>query len=222
MNASSNPKDFSYYQIEKERIIAIIPPGDNRILDIGCAAGKLGQRLQELGKARELIGVEIHEPAVRKAKQFYDAVHLGDVEGLSLPYEDYFDFIVCADVIEHLRDPWTCLDKFLKYLKPEGSLVATIPNIRHWKIIRDLLFLGKWEYKEAGIMDNTHLRFFTKRSFETVLEKAGYLITHSEIWLESRRRKFVNTLTFGTLEELLGIQILFVAQKLPHDDSINL
>jgi 2-polyprenyl-3-methyl-5-hydroxy-6-metoxy-1,4-benzoquinol methylase len=163
-------KEEKYYLKDKIRFLPYINQGPNRILDLGCAAGQLGKNLKSSNRASELVGVEIYAPAAEKAKQIYNIVVVGDVETLTLNYLDYFDYVLCGDILEHLRDPLFTLNRIYGWLKPGGELILTIPNIRSWRIILDLVLFGDWRYKEAGVLDNTHLRFFYEEIVSEVVE----------------------------------------------------
>jgi SAM-dependent methyltransferase len=103
-------------------------------------------------------------------------VLVGDVERMASPFAPAtFDAIVCGDVLEHLREPETFLRQARSWLRPQGSLIASIPNVRHHSVVRGLL-AGNWTYEAAGLLDRTHLRFFTRRSIETLFEGAGFRI----------------------------------------------
>ena len=210
--AFTNQTD-GYYNIEKRRMVTFFPDGPNIVLDIGCANGRLGKKLRVLNKASELIGVEIFPPAADEAAKFYDKVYRNDIESLILPYKEYFDFVICGDILEHLRDPWTLLDRIRGWLKPNGSLISSIPNIRYWRIIKDLMIYGKWDYVEAGILDNTHLRFFTRRTIQKMHKKANFEIIHSQMIIHGKKQNFFNMITFSILDEFWGSQILTVAKK---------
>ena len=206
-------KNDGYYNNEKSRFIQLIPEGPNKILDLGCAAGRLGRKLRELNKTSELVGVEIFEPAAMEAAKYYDRVYVADIEHINLDYMGYFDFVFCGDILEHLRDPWTMLNKIHIWLKKDAFLVSTIPNIRYWLILRDLIIFGKWEYTEAGVLDQTHLRFFTRNSFLKMLQKANYNVDYQEMVIHGQKKNFLNKLTFGIFEEFLGSQVLVMAKK---------
>jgi 2-polyprenyl-3-methyl-5-hydroxy-6-metoxy-1,4-benzoquinol methylase len=213
LKATLFKKDESYYSREKSRIASLVPEGPNVILDVGCAAGHLGRKLRELNKVDELVGVEIFQPAAAEAEKHYDAVHQGDVEVLSLPYQEYFDFVICGDILEHLRDPWAMLSRIYGWLKEDGTLICSIPNVRYWRILRDLIIFRKWEYIEAGILDNTHLRFFTRSSFTKILKSRDFRIIHNEMIIDGKKQNLCNRLTFGLFEEFLGSQVMVLAKK---------
>jgi SAM-dependent methyltransferase len=210
--AFSNSRD-PYYNMFKSGIVSLIPEGPHVILDIGCAAGVLGHRLKDLNKAKEAVGVEIFKEAADEAAKYYETIHRGDIEELKLPYENYFDFAVCADILEHLRDPWKVLRQIHTWLKNDGSVIICIPNIRYWKVLRDLIFHGSWQYVDAGILDKTHLRFFTRRSFLGPLEEAGFEVQYVRMEIIGLKHAIANRITCRLFEEFLGRQVTIVAKK---------
>lgn len=128
--------------------------------------------------ACEVTGIELNREAAEKAKEFCSQVIVGDLENLDLSdllEPNSFDVIIFADVLEHLKEPWTVLEKGARFLKNNGYVLASIPNIAHASIIVELLN-GKFDYKPLGLLDDTHLRFFTKESICRLFEKCGYVI----------------------------------------------
>lgn len=212
-NKAFSDKDARYYNIEKSRLLPLIPDGSNSVLDLGCANGRLGRNLRQLNKASELVGVEIFEPAAQEAAKYYDKIYQGDIEQLQLTYREHFDFVICADILEHLRDPMVVVDRIHGWLKNNGTLISCVPNVRYWRVIRDLILLGKWEYVEAGILDSTHLRFFTRNTFIEMLKKANFNITHQEMVIYGGKHNFVNRFTLGLFEEFMGYQVIVSAKK---------
>lgn len=161
-----------YYQRARPEIERLVPSHAKMILDVGCGAGVLGAHLKRRGMV-EVVGVEIDPDAAATAEKVLDRIHVGDVEVLDLPYgTNTFDCIILADVIEHLRDPWTLLRRLVPLLKPDGRVIASLPNVRHWSVLRGLL-QGEWTYLPAGILDRSHFRFFTLKTGRTLLESAG-------------------------------------------------
>lgn len=128
----------------------------------------------------EAWGVEPVAEMARSAASRLDRVLPCSVE-MSMEHlpENYFDTIICADVLEHLVDPWQVLRQLRERLAPGGELIASLPNVRNWSIVRRLLE-GRWEYEDAGILDQTHLRFFTWQECIRMFERAGFTITHAE------------------------------------------
>jgi len=202
-----------YYNWFKSGIASLIPEGHHVILDVGCAAGVLGRRLKELNKAKEMVGVEIFKEAADEAEKYYDTIYRGDIEELILPYEAYFDFVVCADILEHVRDPWNILRQIHTWLKNDGSLIICIPNVRYWKVLRDLVFHGNWEYTDAGILDKTHLRFFTRRSFLEPLAEVGFEVQYMRMEISGIKHEIANRITLRCFQEFMGKQITIMAKK---------
>lgn len=171
-------KPPGYYDHARPEIQALVPTSARRILDVGCASGMLGHAL----KCRQpctVTGIEYNPQTAETARTRLDFVLDGDAEGaeiLDSLSEDYFDCVICADVLEHLRDPARVLRRISQCLRPDGLLIASIPNIRHWSVVQDLLE-GRWTYKDEGILDRTHLRFFTKSGICSLLAEAGFQIT---------------------------------------------
>lgn len=164
-----------YYQRARPDIQRLVPSHAGSVLDVGCGAGALGAALKWRGAAL-VIGVEVDPDAAAAAQEVLDRVHIGDIEVLELPYEtSAFDCIILADVLEHLRDPWELLKRLSPLLKADGCLIASLPNVRHWSVVRGLL-QGEWTYLPAGILDRGHFRFFTLKSGRALLESAGLTV----------------------------------------------
>jgi len=171
--------EVSYYRHIRTDIAEYVEKGNNRILDVGCGAGFLGEFLKLNGRASEVVGIEIDKVAASEASTRLDRVIGANLNqsGVSEIVIDFdkasFDYIVCADVLEHLIDPWKTLSELLTFLKPGGKVVVSLPNVRHWSVWLPMVFRGRWEYQEAGIMDRTHLRFFTKAAALDLMAGAG-------------------------------------------------
>jgi len=169
-------KDWGYYTHLRPEILALIPDTALRILDVGCGAGILGRELKRLRPDREVAGIELIPEVADKAKNVLDKVYVGDVESLAkdLPQE-YYDCLILADIIEHLRCPKETLVALSYCLKDGANIICSVPNVAHWSVIRDLIN-GEWRYCDAGILDDTHLRFFTKKSIVELLNSVGWNI----------------------------------------------
>jgi 2-polyprenyl-3-methyl-5-hydroxy-6-metoxy-1,4-benzoquinol methylase len=145
-----------------------------RVLDVGCSTGYLAERLQQRGAT--VVGLDLDERAAELARRFCAEVHIGDVETMELPFEPAsFDAIVCGDLIEHVRDPQALLARLRPFLSPGGRLVLSTPNIANWAVRLSLLF-GRFRYTEWGILDRTHMHFFTRKTLRECLEAAGYRV----------------------------------------------
>ncbi|MGB6295179.1 MAG: methyltransferase domain-containing protein [Rivularia sp. (in: cyanobacteria)] len=153
---------------------------NKRVIDFGCATGYFARLLTNRGC--EVTGVEVNSKAAKVANNYCDEVIVGDLDFVSLNEilsnqisKEKFDIAIFGDILEHLRNPWKVLEETRNILKPQGYVVASIPNIAHGAI-RLALLQGKFEYNSLGILDNTHLRFFTRKTVEQLFEDSGYLI----------------------------------------------
>jgi 2-polyprenyl-3-methyl-5-hydroxy-6-metoxy-1,4-benzoquinol methylase len=161
-NGVQDPFYFGYVRPE---VLALVPTTARRVLDVGCGAGRLGEALKGRQQAA-VVGIELNEAAAAQARQRLNQVLEGDVECISLPFAPgAFDAIVCGDILEHLREPERLLRRAREWLAPDGRLIASIPNVRHRSVVCSLL-QGNWTYESAGLLDHTHLRFFTRREIE--------------------------------------------------------
>ncbi|HVO75250.1 MAG TPA: methyltransferase domain-containing protein, partial [Ignavibacteriaceae bacterium] len=176
-NGKARKKDLSYYENDRDDVRQLVNPNSKKILDVGCGSGKLGAVLKQKLNA-EVWGVECVYDAALIAQEKLDQVINSPVEeAISRLPDKYFDSIIFADVLEHLADPFKILIDIKSKLSGAGEIVASIPNVRHWSVLKGLLE-GEWEYREYGILDSTHLKFFTRKSLFNMFEKAGYVITN--------------------------------------------
>jgi len=147
--------------------------GNKRVLDVGCATGYLARALRERGCT--VSGFESDEEAAEEARPHLDRLVVGDVERTDLADafgDERFDVVVFGDVLEHLRDPLPVLRAARSVLADRGSVVASIPNIAHGSV-RLALMAGRFDYQRLGLLDSTHLRFFTRASIEGLFRDAG-------------------------------------------------
>lgn len=158
------------------KILKMIEP-HQVVLEIGCATGFMTRYMQSSLECR-VVAVEIDELAAEKARPFCEELIVGDVESLDLETvlaQWQFDVILLADVIEHLKNPTALLKKIKPLLKDTGYMLLSVPNGAHGALALELLD-GKWEYRDTGLMDRTHLRFFDKESLSILLEPCGLYI----------------------------------------------
>lgn len=205
----SKKKKTSVYRSD---IIRLVPQGTRRVLDIGCADGSLGKGLQSLGM--EVVGVDVNAQACKKAEGVLDKVFPVDIENSSLPFSaGYFDCILFADILEHLRNPQEVLKKYSFYLSDNGVVIGSIPNIRYYKIIIRLL-RGSWDYMDGGILDRSHLRFFTLINIKEMFQEAGFNIERIECNIVSARGfRIWNFFMLNKLRDFLTYQYYIVAKK---------
>lgn len=159
-----------------ELLNLIVEPPE-RVLEIGCGAGATGLALKQKFQGIEFIGIEPEEKVAQIAQSRLDKVIVSNIEKVQLDtlglMKEYFDLIICADVLEHLYDPWKTLFDLRDYLKPDGKMLVSIPNIQHIDIIKNLLN-GHWTYSKYGLLDATHIRFFTLNEIIKMFSGTGY------------------------------------------------
>jgi len=177
----------------------------------------MGRNLVSEGKAVQIIGVELFAAAAQAASESYATVHTGDIEEMDLPYSRFFDYIICGDILEHLKDPYKIVRIARTWLKDDGVFICSLPNVRYWKVLYRLAFHGSWDYADAGVLDKTHLRFFTRKSCYQMFHEAGFQINSSRMLISGRRYQFLNTLTLRVFEDLFGSQLVIAASKRSHD-----
>jgi 2-polyprenyl-3-methyl-5-hydroxy-6-metoxy-1,4-benzoquinol methylase len=171
-DAAVSAERNDYYFYSRPDVQALIAARGKRILDVGCAAGELGAALKRAG-ASQVVGIEAAAQAAAQARDKLDRVIIGDAQSTDLPLEQAsFDYVIFADILEHLVDPWSALASLTRYLQDDGRVVASIPNARFYAVIARLIF-NRWGYRESGILDRTHLRFFTWPTIKAMFEGAG-------------------------------------------------
>ena len=164
-----------YYQVWNQKLFDLVPTDCKRVLEVGCASGRLGEAVKKRNGGIHYVGIEVVEAAAKIARERLDEVYLENAEGFDWSRFDgqAFDCIIFGDVLEHLVDPKATFQNAARYLAREGSIVCCIPHVGHWSIISGLLE-GKWEYSDSGLLDRTHLRFFTIASFREMLATCGF------------------------------------------------
>ncbi len=197
----------------RDELRSLVPNNTKRLLDVGCAGGKLSSKLKD--KNITIIGIEKDRKLYGEAKNRLDEVILGDAESTKLNYpEGYFDCILYADVLNCFVEPQVVLKKHMYHLKKGGYVIASMPNVRYYKTIRNLVFCGRWDYKEGGILWKEHLRFFTLANIKELFEGAGcQIIEIKRNIVSSRIMKILNFLLFNRLKDFLAYQYYIKAQK---------
>jgi 2-polyprenyl-3-methyl-5-hydroxy-6-metoxy-1,4-benzoquinol methylase len=204
-----------YFLGTREELALLVPKKCDRILDVGCGYGGLGRQLRSKG-FKDIYGIEINPDSAAHLQAQYSEYWIGDVEQFVLPAGlDRFDCIIFADILEHLRDPWNVLKRYIDWLKPGGYVIASIPNIRNIAVVYNLIVKGKWQYKQSGILDKSHLRFFTRKEIIELFEHSGLKI---EFMSENReqltlKRRILTAPLFALIPDLAVCQYLIRAYR---------
>ncbi len=166
------------YENPRPEVQAIVPLQASTILDLGCASGALGAALRTRQPCT-VTGVESDPAYAADAAARLDHVITADLETLVPADEglDGFDCLIAADVLEHLRDPWTVLRRFAATVRPGGTVIVSLPNVRYWATFAALGVWGSWPLADEGIFDRSHLRWFALSDARRLLEQAGLRVT---------------------------------------------
>lgn len=207
-------KPIEYFGRARHDVVNLLTTGPNdAVIELGCSAGGTGREVLEAGKAGRYVGLEMSEEAAFIAAQTLSEVHVGDVQDMDLsPFAGQFDALVASEVMEHLIDPWAVLKRLATCLKPGGQVVISVPNVAHWHVIRQLL-LGRFRYQPCGVMDRTHLRWFTPEGLQDLLESANIEFVSLQPFKKiGWKAHLVNALTGGRFAHLFLIQIVVVGR----------
>lgn len=173
--------------------------GAGSVLEIGCSTGFFSRHLREQGS--RVVGVELDQQAAEKARLVCERVICGDIESTAVQQQvgERFDAVLLGDVIEHLIEPAELLASIRReWLVPGGRVVLSIPNAGHWIFRREVL-LGRFPYRQYGLFDRNHLRFYTRRSLLELVSKQGYQIEQME---NSINPNMLEDITFAILKPL--------------------
>jgi 2-polyprenyl-3-methyl-5-hydroxy-6-metoxy-1,4-benzoquinol methylase len=164
---------LEYYAESRPEMKQFLPTSASRILEIGCGNANFSEMA---GPYSEYWGVEPNPEAARTAAAKITRVLNGTFEECvdQLP-DSHFDLVVCNDVIEHMVDHVAFLDLVKRKLAPGGKIIGSIPNVRYYKLLLSLIIHREWRYTDWGVLDRTHLRFFTRRSLERTFSEQGYV-----------------------------------------------
>jgi len=209
---AKKPADyFTHARLEIEPLLNL-PKGEPcRALEIGCSGGHTLEWLKWSGYCSWVAGVEPYaqqhpsNTSIDRFERLDIESRLPDIPPASL------DLILCLDVLEHLNNPWETMRQLASLLKPGGRWIISVPNIRNYRILLDLAFWGRFHYTDAGILDRTHLRFFTRSSLIQMVESSGASID-TIVGADTSRwqKKLLSSLGMG---DLLAKQFLLSATK---------
>jgi 2-polyprenyl-3-methyl-5-hydroxy-6-metoxy-1,4-benzoquinol methylase len=199
------------YDTDRPEMLELVPASAQRVLDVGCATGRFGASLRAAYPRMELWGIDPTPPPADRPQAYQTRLVGQFPDGIA--DGERFDCIVFNDVLEHLVDPWAALERTHSHLLPGGVIVVSIPNVRHIWVLHDLIFHGRWDYEEKGLLDRTHLRFFTRSTAIELLQSTGYAVdTVKRIEWEGveGRVAFANRVLRGRLDEFLAHQYALV------------
>lgn len=211
--------DDRYYGTARTEILAWLPARVRRMLDVGCGVGATTAAVKQARRVEWAGGIEFIEDVAARARPVFDSVWSGDAA--DAPIEDTIapsslDLVLCLDVLEHMADPWATVRRLSLLLEPGGRLIVSVPNIRHWKFVWRLATYGDFVYRDAGLLDRTHLRFFV-RSTAIELATCGGLqcvaALPTQPWPLKDPRGLLSRLSGSRSDEWTAKQWLIVAER---------
>lgn len=204
---------MNYYSHARASLLKFILSPPKKVLEVGCGAGNFGQLLKNKFGS-EVWGVEpVLEPGTQ-AKEKLDKVIIDFYSNdLDLPTK-YFDLITFNDVLEHMESPWDALEYSKKLIKPDGRIMASIPNFFYFYDFIPFVISKDWPFNPSGLFDKTHLRFFTKKSMIRLFEECGFTIEKIEGIgkVKSKKLWLLNLLTLGYCTDMYYMQYLLIAK----------
>jgi 2-polyprenyl-3-methyl-5-hydroxy-6-metoxy-1,4-benzoquinol methylase len=203
---------FVYGGNDNEDVLRGLGKISGRLLDVGCGEGSWAPRLRAAG-AHELVALDPSAEAIERARERYDAALVGTIEGTHLSELGGvpFDVLIVADVLEHLIDPWLALNTLRSWAAPGALLAVSVPNMRFYRLVGNLLARGEFEYERYGVRDWTHLRWFTRHSLARMLHASGW---EPRRWVTSNstKGKLLAKLSEPLANDFLRQQLTVVAQ----------
>ncbi len=208
-------KATAYFTNARADFVRMLPRDPQaRVLEVGCGSGATGALAIARGRAGRYVGIELMEGPARQAREVLSEVIVGNVETLDLDWQPAeFDALILSEVLEHLVEPAVTLKRLARFVRPGGMVLASSPNIAHWRVIRELV-AGRFELADQGVFDRTHLRWFTPETFAGLFESAGFRVTSlGPVTDFSPRVAMISRLTGGRLDHLFMTQISLQAFK---------
>jgi 2-polyprenyl-3-methyl-5-hydroxy-6-metoxy-1,4-benzoquinol methylase len=207
-----DPRGDAYYAGDRSDLLEWVGGRHGRVLEVGCGSGGNARWLRLHGATR-IVGIELDQASAVRAREVFDAVINESVETAVHGIEESFDLVICADVLEHLVDPWSVVAALARRVADDGLLVVSIPNIRHYRALWRIAFGAGFRYEKEGTFDATHLRFFDRAGVERMLRDGGWM---PERWSSSggrRGARFLSALRLGGVSEYLAYQWHVAARR---------
>jgi 2-polyprenyl-3-methyl-5-hydroxy-6-metoxy-1,4-benzoquinol methylase len=200
----------AYYAGERREMLKFIPAGLRTFLEIGCGEGNFSHLVKST-HTPEVWGIEANETAASIARGKLDHIISGTIEeNIRVLPDHFFDCIAMNDVLEHLVSPCDVLDQLKEKLSDNGVIILSIPNFRYWKNLREIVVRGEWRYVESGILDRTHLRFFTYKSILRMMKELRFEVVTIEP-MDERGRAVLSVLNVLFLFRLWDLKFVHFA-----------
>ena len=205
----------SYHDWVRHDAVYMLPQNLGRVLDFGGGVGATAARLRNDGRASFAV---LFDQVADNAAPGIDAAasanldNIADVKRL-LAQHGPFDTVLCLDILEHLNNPWDVMAAIESAMAPGAILVVSVPNVRCYQVVLPLVLQDRFEYKDAGVLDRTHLRWFTRKSAIALAQGPGLTVQTVRAGDMRRRDRLLNALTFGLFERFIALQYLVMVRK---------
>jgi 2-polyprenyl-3-methyl-5-hydroxy-6-metoxy-1,4-benzoquinol methylase len=204
---SATDVQTGYHDLIRHDALSIVPAKAGSVLDVGGGIGATSVHLKDQGRADRVFVLDIIEDGFLSGVDAHASVNL-DASNAFAEINETFDTILCLDVLEHLVNPWSVIRQLTPLLRPGGVIVASLPNIRHWDIVYPLVVKGTFDLADKGLLDRTHMRWFTRKSAVELMTCSGLKLKHIEGRLPAARWRIANALTLGRMRGLFELQYL--------------
>lgn len=205
-----------YFSNPRMEIAPLLPTYCRRTLEIGCGAGATLNWIKSSGRCEKTYGIELSEEPASRAREHSELVLTGNAEVLiDKAFEGlHFDLVLCLDVLEHMVDPWAFMKKLTRLLASDATVVFSIPNVRNLSVILPLILSGEWRYRDEGILDSTHLRFFTREGALQIASTPPLVVDRWMYQAPAKKSKLglLHRLTLGLLDDFCAHQILIASR----------
>jgi 2-polyprenyl-3-methyl-5-hydroxy-6-metoxy-1,4-benzoquinol methylase len=210
---ASKPAD--YYEHARIEILPLLPANIGVIADIGGSSGAtLSAVKQNRPSITTTICVDAHAPSLEVARQRGHQTLICDLNGEAPDIVATCDVVMFLDVLEHLVDPWSVLQRIVAKMKSGATVIVSVPNVRFWEVSLGLTLMGRWTLQEAGVLDRTHLRFFTGKTGAQLIRGAGLRLEKGQgLVVRALRYRLANALTLGLFRDFLCMQYLYIGRK---------
>ncbi|SDR50182.1 Methyltransferase domain-containing protein [Rhizobiales bacterium GAS113] len=208
-----------YFGTARREILPFLPARLGHMLDLGCGTGATVALVRQVRTVDWAGGVELDPQSAQSAATICDRVWVGDANSQPFDREidpSSLDLVLCLDVLEHLVDPWAMIRRLSPLLAPGGRLILSVPNIRNWKFLWRLTTSGDFHYRDAGLLDRTHLRFFVRSTAIELATAAGLRLVsaaNAQPFVFPDARFLLSKASGGRLDELTAKQWLVVAER---------
>ena len=205
----------TYHDLIRWDIFAMIPRPARRILDVGGGIGATSAAAKEFAGADHVVLIDQVANEAASGVDIAIPANLDDIPALQDLLNEHgpFDTILCLDVLEHLYDPWRTVSVLDAALAPNGALIISLPNMNFIGLVGPLVLKGRFDLADSGVMDRTHIRWFTPQGGAELACSSGLKLEATSFNIYGRKKQIIDRLTMGKLTRFLAMQYAFRVRK---------